>query len=106
MLLLCFVSLLFKGLFFKETDSFRVRFLLNDLNIGLIKYEHSIPNNLRSFDTEKMGHYLLEGHVPIELIKKLNLNSLTITGIAVLGMPHGSPRMEVNNHRLHSHDYY
>ena len=72
------MSLLFKGLFFTEAYSFSVRFLLNELNIGLIKDEYSIPNNLRSCHTAKMGHYLLEGHVSIELIKKLNLNSLII----------------------------
>ena len=39
-------------------------------------------------------------------LKKLNLKSPTIAGIAVPGMPHGSPGMELHNHGLHSHDNY
>ena len=53
-----------------------------------------------------MGNYLIEGHVPFKSIKKLNLKSPTIAGIAVPGMPHGSPGMELHNHGSHSHDHY
>ena len=53
-----------------------------------------------------MGNYLLEGHVPFQSIKKLNLKSPTIAGIAVPGMPHGSPGMEVHNNGSHSHNHY
>ena len=28
-----------------------------------------------------------------------------ISGIAVSGMPHGSPEMEIHQHESHSHDY-
>ena len=75
-------------------------------DISIIKDQYSIPNNLRSCHTAKMGNYLIEGHVPFESIKKLNLKSPTIAGIAVPGMPHGSPGMEVHNHGSHSHDHY
>ena len=75
-------------------------------DISLIKEQYSIPNNFRSCHTAKMGNYLLEGHVPFQSIKKLNLKSPTIAGIAVPGMPHGSPGMEVHNHGSHSHDNY
>ena len=75
-------------------------------DISLIKNQYSIPNNLQSCHTAKMGNYLLEGHVPFESIKKLNLKSLTIVGIAVPGMPHGSPGMEVYDHGSHSHNQY
>ena len=75
-------------------------------DISLIKEQYSIPNNFRSCHTAKMGNYLLEGHVPFQSIKKLNLKSPTIAGIAVPGMPHGSPGMEVHNHGSHSHNHY
>ena len=75
-------------------------------DISLIKEQYSIPNNFRSCHTAKMGNYLLEGHVPFQSIKKLNLKSPTIAGIAVPGMPHGSPGMEVHNHGSNSHDHY
>ena len=75
-------------------------------NISSIKNQYSIPNNLRSCHTAKMGNYILEGHVPFESIKKLNLNTPNILGIAVPGMPHGSPGMEINNNESHSHNHY
>ena len=75
-------------------------------DISLIKEQYSIPNNFWSCHTAKMGIYLLESHVPIQSINKLNLKSPTITGIAVPGMPHGSPGMELLNYGSHSHDYY
>ena len=75
-------------------------------DISLIKNKSLIPNNLQSCHTAKMGNYLLEGHVPFESIKKLNLKSPNIAGIAVPGMPHGSPGMEVHNHGSHSNDHY
>ena len=43
-------------------------------DISLIKDQYSIPNNLRSCHTAKMGNYLIEGHVPFESIKKLNFS--------------------------------
>ena len=48
----------------------------------------------------------MEGHVPYESIKKLNLKNPTIAGIAVPGMPNGSPGMETHNHGSHSQDHY
>ena len=74
--------------------------------ISSIKIQYSIPNNLRSCHTAKIGNYVLEGHVPFKSIRKLNLNSPNISGIAVPGMPHGSPGMELHNHELHSHNHY
>ena len=73
-------------------------------DISTIKNQYAIPNNLRSCHTAKMGNYILEGHVHFESIKKLNLNSPNISGIAVPGMPPGSPGMELHNHESHSHN--
>ena len=75
-------------------------------DISAIKIQYQITNNLRSCHTAKMGNYLIEGHVPFESIKKLNLKSPTIAGIAVPWMPHGSPGMELHNHGSHSHKHY
>ena len=52
-------------------------------DISLIKDQYSIPNNLRSCHTAKMGNYLIEGHVPFESIKKLNLKSPTLSLIHI-----------------------
>ena len=75
-------------------------------DVSVIKNQYQIPNNLRSCHTARIANYTIEGHVPIESIHKLfrekppNLN-----GIAVPGMPIGSPGMEIHSHESHSHDH-
>ena len=53
-----------------------------------------------------MGNYFMEGHVLFESIKKLNLKSPTIAGIAIPAMPYDSPAMEVHNYGSYSHYHY
>ena len=48
---------------------------------------------------------MIEGHVPIESINKLFQEKPSISGIAVPGMPHGSPGMETHSDESHSHNY-
>ena len=74
-------------------------------NISEIKQQYNVPNNLRSCHSAKIGNYTIEGHVPIESINKLFKEKPIISGIAVPGMPHGSPGMETHSHASHSHNY-
>ena len=74
-------------------------------DISVIKKQNQIPNNLRSFHSAQIANYTIEGHVPIESLKKLFREKPNINGIAVPGMPLGSPGMEMHNHDAHSHDY-
>ena len=74
-------------------------------NISGIKQQYNIPNNLRSCHTAKIGNYTIEGHVPIESINKLFKEKAIISGLAVPGMPHGSPGMETHSYESHSHNY-
>ena len=74
-------------------------------DISEIKKQYNIPNNLRSCHSAKIGKYSIEGHVPIESINKLFKEKPSISGIAVPGMPHGSPGMETHSHESHSHNY-
>jgi len=53
-----------------------------------------VPPTLRSCHTGTVGGYLVEGHVPVEDIKKLLQTRPNIVGIAAPGMPAGSPGME------------
>jgi len=48
---------------------------------------------------------MIEGHVPIESINKLFREKQNINGIAVPGMPLGSPGMEIHSHESQSHHY-
>ena len=74
-------------------------------DVSAIKIQYQIPNNLRSCHSAQIGKYTIEGHVPIESIKKLLEEKPLISGLAVPGMPHGSPGMEIHSHKSHSHDY-
>ena len=74
-------------------------------DVSAVKIQYQIPNNLRSCHSAQIGKYTIEGHVPIESIKKLLEEKPLISGLAVPGMPHGSPGMEIHSHESHSHDY-
>jgi hypothetical protein len=53
-----------------------------------------VPESLRSCHTAVVGGYLVEGHVPAAVIRRLLRERPKIAGIAVPGMPAGSPGME------------
>ena len=74
-------------------------------DVSAIKNQYQIPNNLRSCHSAQIANYTIEGHVPIESINKLFREKPSIKGIAVPGMPLGSPGMEMHSHESHSHDY-
>jgi hypothetical protein len=58
-----------------------------------IKDQYKIPTNLRSCHTAEVGGYYVEGHMPKEAIDKLLAEKPDIAGIALAGMPSGSPGM-------------
>jgi len=59
-----------------------------------VKASFGIPRALESCHTAQIGGYLVEGHVPADLIQKMLRDKPTARGIAVPGMPIGSPGME------------
>jgi hypothetical protein len=61
-----------------------------------------VPEHMRSCHTAVIGKYLVEGHVPADVIKQLLKEQPAIAGIAVPGMPIGSPGMEGPNPRSYS----
>ncbi|MFK4004232.1 DUF411 domain-containing protein [Qipengyuania sp. NPDC077563] len=54
-----------------------------------------IPDNLRSCHTATVEGYAIEGHVPAEDIRTLLAKKPDAVGLAVPGMPVGSPGMEM-----------
>lgn len=65
----------------------------NKTDMNSIKVQYGIPENMQSCHTTVMGDYIIEGHVPIEAIRKLVTEKPDIDGIALPGMPQGSPGM-------------
>jgi len=59
-----------------------------------IKTKAGVPANLQSCHTALVGGYVIEGHVPADVIQKLLAEKPKVAGIAVAGMPAGSPGME------------
>ena len=53
-----------------------------------------VPNDLRSCHTASVGGYAIEGHVPAADIMRLLRQRPAAAGLAVPGMPMGSPGME------------
>ena len=72
-------------------------------DLSAIKNQYQIPNNLRSCHSAQIANYTIEGHVPIKSINKLFREKPIIEGIAVPGMPLGSPGMEIHSHDSHFH---
>ena len=58
-----------------------------------IKADRNIDENLRSCHTVELDGYVVEGHVPAEVIATLFEDEPEIDGIALPGMPAGSPGM-------------
>ncbi|MGH8507312.1 MAG: DUF411 domain-containing protein [Gammaproteobacteria bacterium] len=63
-------------------------------NLDEIKRKHAVPGHLASCHTSIVGGYVVEGHVPADAVKRLLSERPKVTGIAVPGMPMGSPGME------------
>lgn len=63
-------------------------------NMQAIKMENDVPYDMGSCHTAIVGDYVVEGHVPAEDIKNLLEEKPEAKGIAVPGMPIGSPGME------------
>ena len=53
-----------------------------------------VPDQLGSCHTAMVGGYAIEGHVPAREIKRLLAEKPKAKGLAVPGMPRGSPGME------------
>ena len=77
---------------FLEGEQFKVK-KTNITSLDLIKKKHSIPGEMQSCHTSVVGKYFIEGHVPIEAINKLLKEQPDIDGIALPGMPIGTPGM-------------
>ena len=65
---------------------------VNDL--ARIKNTYGVPQAAHTCHTALIDGYVFEGHVPIDLVQKVLKERPRIAGLAVPGMPIGSPGME------------
>ena len=65
-------------------------------DLSVVKKLAGVHDKLESCHTAQLGDYTLEGHVPLEAIKRLMKERPKIQGLAVPGMPQGSLGMGYN----------
>lgn len=65
--------------------------------LAAIKADQGITYNMASCHTALVGDYVVEGHVPPEDVQRLLREKPDALGLAVPGMPQGSPGMESPN---------
>jgi hypothetical protein len=75
-----------------EANGFRVRTVAAD-DIGRVKTRLGVPSDLAACHTAEAGGYVVEGHVPASALRKLLQERPKAIGLAVAGMPGGSPGM-------------
>ena len=68
---------------------------IESANLAPLKARLGVPVELSSCHTAEIGGYVIEGHVPADAIKRLLAERPQAKGLAVGGMPIGSPGMEV-----------
>ena len=66
----------------------------NRQDLTPIKREFGVPGRMQSCHTARVGDYIVEGHVPADLVERMLRENPDIKGLAVPGMPMGSPGME------------
>lgn len=71
----------------------------DDPDLSARRTAAGVPDDLAGCHTSLMGEYVIEGHVPLAEIEKLISEKPAIRGIAVSGMPTGSPGMEMGERR-------
>src|SRR5690606_27035505 len=69
--------------------------IVETAEISRVKTRLGVPRALASCHTAEVGGYVIEGHVPAGSIKRLLAEKPRAVGLAVPGMPVGSPGMEV-----------
>ena len=73
---------------------------IDHADMGAIKAQNGVPSDLQSCHTAIVEGYTIEGHVPAADIERLLAERPAgVTGLAVAGMPMGSPGMEHGDHR-------
>jgi hypothetical protein len=63
-------------------------------DIDAVKKRLGVPDDLAACHTAQLAGYVIEGHVPATALKRFLAERPNATGLAVPGMPIGSPGME------------
>jgi hypothetical protein len=67
--------------------------VLPETNLKAIRARLGVPDDLAGCHTAEVSGYVVEGHVPADAIKRMLAERPAAIGLAVPGMPAGSPGM-------------
>jgi len=73
-------------------------------NMSPVKQKLGVPARMASCHTAQIGGYFIEGHVPMADIQRLLKERPKALGLAVPGMPAGSPGMEQPSGKVDRYD--
>ena len=76
-----------------EANGFKVE-TMDMPDLTLLKQKYGVKPEIQACHTAIVGGYVVEGHVPADVIKRMLKEKPAIAGLAVPGMPQGSPGME------------
>lgn len=81
-----------------KKNDFNVKDIVTD-DVQAIKDKYGVSKEMASCHTAIVDGYVIEGHVPASDIMKLLKTKPKIVGIAVPGMPSGTPGMEMGDRK-------
>ena len=81
-----------------KKNNFTVKDVVTE-DVQVIKDKYGVPKAMASCHTALVDGYVIEGHVPANDIMKLLKTKPKIVGIAVPGMPSGTPGMEMGDRK-------
>jgi hypothetical protein len=76
-----------------EQNGFKVE-TMDMPDLSAVKQKYGVMPEIQACHTAVVGGYAIEGHVPADLIIRMLKEKPAIAGLAVPGMPSGSPGME------------
>lgn len=78
-----------------QDNGFQVKMVdANEAELAAIAARYGVPKQLASCHTAVVDGYVVEGHVPAADVKRLLSERPAVVGLAVPGMPIGSPGMD------------
>jgi hypothetical protein len=83
-------------------------FTVNEINssdMATVKREQGVPERLHSCHTAIVGAYIVEGHVPADLVKKVLAERPALRGLSAPGMPQSAPGMDIGNEKYEIHSF-
>jgi hypothetical protein len=81
-----------------KKNNFNVKNIVTD-DVEAIKHKYGVSEAMASCHTAIVDGYVIEGHVPANDIRTLLKTKPEIAGIAVPGMPSGTPGMEMGDRK-------